>query len=79
MVLRRKPKLYLDTSVLSAYFDDRAPERRSITILFFERLADFEPRISEVVLAEIAAMEDEDIASRMLVLAGPMDSLPLTG
>jgi hypothetical protein len=32
-----KLKLYLDTSVFSAYLDDRAPDRRAQTVEFWER------------------------------------------
>ncbi len=34
-----KLKVYLDTSVFSAYFDDRAPDRRAQTVEFWERIS----------------------------------------
>lgn len=35
--MKRRPKVYLDTSVLFALFDERNPERKFLTELFFER------------------------------------------
>ena len=50
-----KPKIYLDTTVPSAYCDARTPERQKLTRQFWlERLPDFQPVISDVVLLEIA-------------------------
>ena len=36
--MRYKLKLYLDTSVISALFDDRNPERKSLTESFFDAM-----------------------------------------
>jgi hypothetical protein len=50
-----KQKIYLDTTVPSAYCDARTPERQKLTRQFWlERLPDFQPVISDVVLLEIA-------------------------
>ncbi len=35
-------KIYLDTSVISALFDDRNPERRDLTKLFFDKIENFD-------------------------------------
>lgn len=68
-----KPRLYLDTSVLSAYFDDRAPDRQRLTQRFWEeRLPEFEGMISESVLQEISDTPDEDRRSEMRRLAAPL-------
>lgn len=49
-----KPKVYLDTTVPSAYCDNRTPERQKLTIQFWsERLPDFQPIVSDVVLLEV--------------------------
>ncbi len=51
-----RPRVYLDTTVVSAYFDERAPDRQRLTLQFWaDRLPDFEAAISVLVLAEIAA------------------------
>ncbi len=52
--MKEKPRAYLDTSVISAYFDARTPDRMEITQKFWainRELYDFE--ISEVTVAEI--------------------------
>jgi predicted nucleic acid-binding protein len=51
--MKRKIKVYLDTSVISAYFDERNPGRQFLTELFFEKIEMFDAYVSEVVLAEI--------------------------
>lgn len=54
-----KPKIYLDTTVPSAYFDDRAIERQEFTKEFWEKvLPNFEGYISNVVLIEIRSTPD---------------------
>lgn len=35
----KKETLYLDTSVVSAYYDERAKERRAATTAFWEKLS----------------------------------------
>jgi len=46
-------RLYLDTSVVSAYLDDRFPQRMQETLDFWDTLAGFEVSISELTQAEI--------------------------
>jgi hypothetical protein len=36
-----KLRVYLDTSVISAYYDIRAPERQAVTHEFWAQLKDF--------------------------------------
>jgi predicted nucleic acid-binding protein len=59
-------RVYLDTSVISAYFDPREPERRTETIEFWEALAGHEPTISPVVLREIARDRNATRRDQML-------------
>jgi predicted nucleic acid-binding protein len=40
--MRPKLKLYLDTSVISALFDERNPERKSLTESFFAEISKFD-------------------------------------
>lgn len=59
--MKKKPKLYLETSVISMYFDDKAPYLRDITRQFWkESLSFFEVYISEIVLDEIRATFEVD-------------------
>lgn len=46
-------KVYLDTSVISALFDSRTPERQTLTQELWETLDKYEVFISETVLEEI--------------------------
>ena len=74
-----KAKLYLDTSVLSAYFDDRAPDRQRLTQQFWsERLADFRAYLSPLVHSEISGTSNDTRRDQLFDLAGEFDILPLT-
>jgi predicted nucleic acid-binding protein len=48
-----KIKIYLDTSVISALFDERTPERLSMTSVLWSKLCDYEVFVSELVLEEL--------------------------
>jgi predicted nucleic acid-binding protein len=52
-------KVYLDTSVISALYDKRTPERQSLTEQMWKSLRDYDVYISEIVLDEINAASDE--------------------
>ncbi|NLO18933.1 MAG: type II toxin-antitoxin system VapC family toxin [Ignavibacteria bacterium] len=57
--MKRKLKIYLDTSVINFLFADDAPEKKEITIDFFENyLSDYDVYISSIVLAEIDRTTD---------------------
>ncbi|MHA1143134.1 MAG: type II toxin-antitoxin system VapC family toxin [Candidatus Helarchaeota archaeon] len=51
--MTHKIKVYLDTSVISALFDQRNPERQALTREFFDSLEKIEVYISEITLLEI--------------------------
>ncbi|MEW6747950.1 MAG: PIN domain-containing protein [Planctomycetota bacterium] len=53
-----KLRIYLDTSVFSAYFDERAPERRELTQQFWNRLPEFDVGTSEVAWEELSRTTD---------------------
>lgn len=48
-----RPRIYLDTSVISAYFDDRTPERKALTRAAWERFGAHDVHLSTLVLEEI--------------------------
>ena len=55
----KKLRIYLDTSVINFLFADDAPEKRDVTIEFFEQfLMDYVVAISDVVLFEISKTKD---------------------
>lgn len=78
--MRRKMRVYLDTSVISALFDARNPERKSLTEAFFAEIGNFKTFISAITVAEIERTPEvelpevelrskmKDAASRFLVL-----------
>ncbi|MHA2033548.1 MAG: type II toxin-antitoxin system VapC family toxin [Candidatus Kariarchaeaceae archaeon] len=70
-------KVYLDTSVFSAYFDDRAPMRQRQTREFWDRLKEYERHASELVLDELNAVTDEKLRSNMIGLTKEFQILKL--
>lgn len=50
-----KARVYLDTSVVSARFDGRTPERMAQTETAWGRFVEYDPVISETVLEELGA------------------------
>jgi predicted nucleic acid-binding protein len=67
--------LYLDTSVISAYVDDRMPERRRATVEFWSRLSEFDVSVSELTVTEIGATRDVGPRRRMEDLIAPCEVL----
>ena len=63
-----KLRVYLDTSIFSAYYDDRLPERQSITKEFWERMSDFEVSTSEIARQELSQTYDESLRINLLSL-----------
>jgi len=72
-------RLYLDTTVPSAYIDARAPDRQRLTKEFWlDRLTSYEPLVSALVIAEIRDTPDEDRRRRLEALVQSFDVLPIT-
>jgi hypothetical protein len=61
-----KLKVYLDTTVISAAEDARAPERRAETLAFFARADEFALVTSELTRVEISATPDPDRKNALL-------------
>jgi predicted nucleic acid-binding protein len=72
-----KPRIYLDTSVISAYVDDRLPERRRATIDFWARLPEYEVSISDLAVAEVRATNEVERRQRMEDLIRPFEVLAI--
>lgn len=70
-----KQRIYLDTSVISAFVDDRLPERRRATIDFWARLPEYEVSISELAVAEVQATNEADRRQHMEDLIRPFEVL----
>lgn len=56
----KRPQLYLETSVWNFFFADDAPEKRDITIAFFDKIKDgeYEIFISDIVIEEIGKADE---------------------
>ena len=76
--MRRKIRVYLDTSVISALFDERNPERKSLTEAFFAEIGNFEIFISEITVAEIERTPDMELRSKMKDAVSRFSVLSLT-
>jgi len=73
-----KLRLYLDTSVLSAYCDPRAPERMAETREFCARLSEFDVVTSGIVREEIERTPDIVRRREMLNLLAQTRELEVT-
>lgn len=76
--MKKKIKVYLDTSVISALFDERNPERRLLTQSFFKEIQNFESYISEIVSIEIDKSPNVSLQSKMKEISSQLPLLPLT-
>lgn len=74
----RKMRVYLDTSVISALFDERNPERKSLTEAFFAEIGNFETFISEITVAEIERTPDMGLRSKMKDVVSQFSVITLT-
>ena len=61
----KKLKIFLDTSVYSAIFDKRDPNRQKMTQDFWNNIGDYEVYYSEINLEETNAVSDENIKKDM--------------
>jgi predicted nucleic acid-binding protein len=65
----KRDSLYFDTSVLSAYYDQRAKERQDATIKFWkDALPNYRVYISEVTVKELEDTKDETLRKKFKAL-----------
>lgn len=69
--------IYLDTSVVSALFDGRNPERKAITEDFFRSIENHSVHVSELTLAEIENTSDATLRNQMQEKVKSLIVLPL--
>jgi predicted nucleic acid-binding protein len=72
-----KTKIYLDTTIISALFDERTPERMSQTAAFWQHINDYNVFISELVFDEIKAAP-HPLQNKMLEKISNFTSLSIT-
>ncbi len=67
----KKPQLYLETSVWNYYFADDAPEKKEITLRFFDKIrqGEYEIFISDIVVEEIGVADDSKKQSLLNIIA----------
>ncbi len=57
----KKPQLYIETSVWNFYFADDAPEKKEITIRFFNKIkqGEYEIFVSDIIFEEIEKADEK--------------------
>lgn len=67
----KRPQLYLETSVWNYYFADDAPEKKEITLRFFDKVrqGEYEIFISDIVIEEIGRADDSKKRSLLNIIA----------
>jgi predicted nucleic acid-binding protein len=73
-----KVRIYADTSVFSAYYDERAPDRKALTQEFWNGIEAYGCSTSDLAVAEIEQTKDEDLRSRLKALVAKFQLHPLT-
>ena len=63
-----KLRVYLDTSVFSAYIDERAPERRAETEEFWKRLHQYDVSTSDLARQELSRTPDPALRDKLVKL-----------
>ncbi len=63
----KKKGIYLDTSVISALFDSRTPERQNLTKVFWDQaIYNYNIYISEIVVDELNDVSDKSLRQELL-------------
>ena len=70
-----KLKIYLDTSVFSAYYDERVKIRSEQTKIFWQKLVEYEGYISQIVLDELGAVTDDELRRKLMDLTKDFQKL----
>lgn len=73
-----KLKVYLDTSVFSALYDERVTDRQSASEEFWARRNEFELSTSELAKQEISETLDEELRKKLSALLEGMTVHPVT-
>ncbi len=72
-----KLKIYLDTSVFSAYYDDRVMIRQEQTKQFWPKLNDYDKYISDIVFEELNAVTDDGLRNKLIELTNDFGTLKI--
>jgi len=77
----RKIKIYLDTSVISFYFAEDAPEKMELTRKFFDQelaKGEYEVYISDLTLRELSNCKDIELQEKLVKFARMLTTKVLT-
>jgi len=78
-MMQKKPKLYLESSVINMYFQEEAPYLRDLTRQFWrDVLPHFDVYVSEVVLDEIRATTEANLRKALENLINDFEVLEMT-
>jgi len=69
-----RPRVYLDTSVISAYFDVRTVERMTVTREFWGQSERYSLATSTLALAELSAAPDSSLRRQFDEIGGGVPS-----
>jgi len=64
-MIKSKFKVYLDSSVISALYDSRNPDRKALTEEFFNQINNFDVFISEINIQEIERTNNIKLKTKM--------------
>lgn len=74
----KKENLYLDTSVPSAYYDERTKERQEATIKFWKNvLPNYQVYVSVITIEELDNTKDETLKMKLKKLVKDFESLKI--
>ncbi len=73
-----KLRIYLDTSVISAFYDGRAPDRQAVTQEFWARLEEFQAATSELTVDELRQCDDASLRAKFEERLSGLELLPVT-
>ncbi len=74
-----KLRLYVDTSVFSAQFDHRAPDRKTLTEEFWSNIGSFDCATSDLTVVELRQTSDLQLRAKMESLLSGLEIIPVTG
>ena len=72
-----KLRIYLDTSVISTFYDGRAPDECAVTQEFWKRLADFHAETSDLTVQELKQCGDADLRAKFEDRVSDIQVFPL--
>jgi predicted nucleic acid-binding protein len=73
--MAKRLKIYLDTSVPNAYFDDKNPFRREMTREFWKKLKEYDVFVSDIVIKEIEDIGNTVRKKELLALINEFKTL----